>query len=54
VLEALLSFEATACFDFGLFLGVSFHGRHGAFLPLDVGFNGKATMPQLRGGCPMI
>ena len=54
VLEALLSFESTACSGFGLFLGVSCHWRHGEFLPLDVRFNGKATMPQLRSGGPMI
>jgi hypothetical protein len=54
VSEALLRFEAATFGGFGLFFGVSFHGRHGEFLPLDVGFNRKATMPQLRGGCPMI
>jgi hypothetical protein len=49
-----LRFEAATFGGFGLFFGVSFHGRHGAFLPLDGGFNRKATMPQVRGGCPMI
>jgi hypothetical protein len=54
VLEALLGFESAACSGFGLFLGVSLHRGHGEFLPLGVWLNGKATLPHLRGGCPMM
>ena len=32
LLEAFLGFESTAFSGFGLFVGVSFHGGHGAFL----------------------
>jgi hypothetical protein len=53
-LEALLSFESAACSGLGLLLGVSFHQGYGKPLPLGAWFNGKATMPHLRGGCLMI